>query len=73
MTKKRIKQIIQTVKKWQKELYKDNNSDDMYLTIDTRVDETGKSYVNVTWRKDKDNYSSVYEIGGKLHAEDLEK
>ena len=73
MTKKRIKQIMRTVKKWRKEFYKENSIDDGYLSISAWVDKTGKSHVDVTWRIDKDNYNSVYEIGGKLYAEDLEK
>ena len=73
MTKKRIKQIFRTVKKWQKELFKENSIDNGYLYISAWVDKTGKNNVDVTWRIDKDNYNSVYEIGGKLYAEDLEK
>lgn len=64
---------MRTVKKWQKELYREDSIDDTYLSISALVDKTGKSHVDVTWRNSKDNYNSVYEIGGKLYAEDLEK
>ena len=73
MTKKRIKQIFRTVKKWQKELYKENSIGDMYVSICVWVGKAGKSHVDVTWRNDKDSYNSVYEIGGDLYAEDIEK
>lgn len=73
MTKKRIKQIFRTVKKWQKELYKENSIGDMYVSIHVWVNKAGRSHVDVIWHNDKDSYNSVYEIGGDLYAEDLEE
>ena len=73
MTEKRIKQIMRTVKKWQKELYKENSIGDAFISISAWIDNKGKSRVSVTWRRDEDNHNYVYEIGEKLYAEDLEK